>query len=85
MKRGVSAALFILAATLLNLAMTAGFFVGLLLLYGLTLGRFLKVGASLPAILLSFIAAVVLSTLVYSALLKRLRSRYDLQKRFGLK
>lgn len=85
MTKGSATALFLVVATLANILLTALFFFGLLFVYGLTLGRFLKVGSSIFAIFGAFVAAVVLSALVYNAVLKRARKRFDLEKRFGLK
>ncbi|HTX74489.1 MAG TPA: leader peptide processing enzyme [Rectinemataceae bacterium] len=85
MTRAASTLLFMLAATLVNLLLTGGFFFGLLFIYGLTLGRFLRLGSSAYVIFAAFIAAIVLSILVYNAILKLLRKRFDLEKRLGLR
>ncbi len=85
MTRGVKAVLFILAATVGNMILTAAFFVGLLALYGLTLARLIKVPTAMPVILVAFVLAVVLASLSYSAGLKYLKKRWDLEKRLGLK
>ncbi|HET7839047.1 MAG TPA: hypothetical protein VFL04_04765 [Rectinemataceae bacterium] len=85
MTRGLKAVLFVLGATVANIILTGGFFIGLLALYGLTLGRLIKVPTAMPVILGAFVLAVVLASVTYGAVLKRLRKRYDLEKRLGLK
>ncbi|HUW40209.1 MAG TPA: hypothetical protein VMV90_04315 [Rectinemataceae bacterium] len=83
MSKGGRAAIFVLLATIGNLVVTALFFVAILFAYGLTLGRFLQLGAF--AVFGAFVIAIVLSVLVYTAVLKRLRRKYDLEKLMGFK
>lgn len=83
MNKGGRTAVFILLATVGNLLLTAVFFVGLLLLYGLTLGRVMQPGPF--ALLGAFVIAVILTVVVYSAVLKGLRKRYDFEKLMGFK
>jgi hypothetical protein len=85
MNRAVKAGIFILCATVANIVSTAVYFVALLALYGLTLARLIKIPTAMPVILVAFILAVVLASLTYSLVLKKLRKRYDLEKRLGLK
>ena len=83
MSKAGAAALFVVLATIANLALTAVLFVGILFAYGLTLGRFLHLGAF--AVFGSFVIAIVLTVFVYNAILRRLRKRYDFEKLMGLK
>jgi hypothetical protein len=78
--------LFLLVATVANMLLTvilifallAAWF-GVASLLGIESGK-----TAAPAILVAFIAAVVLSGFVYSRVLKSLRKRPDLEERFGL-
>ncbi|MDA8426677.1 MAG: hypothetical protein M0Z80_11125 [Treponema sp.] len=83
MSKGGRAALFVLLATVGNLVVTALLFAAILFAYSLTLGRFLQLGPF--ALFGAFVIAVVLSVLVYTAILKRLRRKYDLEKLIGFK
>jgi hypothetical protein len=64
---------------------TALIFVALLGLYGLTLGRFLKIQSALPVILGAFVASVILSALAYRKALALLRKRWNLEQMLGYK
>lgn len=77
--------LFMIAATLLNILVTAVLFVGFIALYSLTLGRVVKAGSSAIAVSLSFILAVILSSLVYKKALTALRKKINFEEKFGIK
>jgi hypothetical protein len=85
MTKGARALLFVLGATFANMLLTVIFFIALLGLYGLTLGRVLKLASAAPVILVAFIGAVLLSALAYGKALKYMKRRYKLDERFGLK
>jgi len=84
MKANGKALLFILAATVANMLATALIFVALLGLYGLTLGRVLKLSSAAPVVLVAFVAAVVASGFVYNRVIKLLSAKYDLEGRLGI-
>ena len=77
--------LFLLVATVLNMLLTIVIVVALVVLWSL-LATWLKISqASIaPATLVAFLAAVVLSGVIYGKALKALRKRPDLVERFGL-
>jgi hypothetical protein len=77
-------ALFLLVATVLNMLLTIVIVVAIAILwYFISLG--LKIQATMPvAIMVAFLAAVILSGFAYSKVLKALRKRPDLVERFGL-
>lgn len=76
---------FLVVATIANMALTIFLIVALLMIWSLVSGALkLAPGTMAPAILVSFIAAVVLSGFIYSRVLKALRKRPDLEARFGL-
>jgi hypothetical protein len=77
--------LFLLVATVLNMLLTVLLLVVMVVLWSL-LASLLKISQATiaPAILVSFIASVVLSGFIYSRVLKALRKRPDLEERFGL-
>ena len=76
---------FLLVATVANMLLTIVLIIALLMLWSLISG-WLKLAAATmaPAILVCFVAAVVLSGFIYSKVLKALRKRPDLEARFGL-
>jgi hypothetical protein len=77
--------LFLLVATAANMLLTVIIIVALVILWSL-LSSWLKISqnAFIPATLVAFIAAVILSGFIYSRVLKALRKRPDLEERFGL-
>jgi hypothetical protein len=78
-------ALFLLVATVANMLLTVIFIVAFLSgWFALAQALGLKSNGSGPAIIISFVAAVVLSGLIYNKALKVLRGRPDLEERFGL-
>ena len=83
MTRGAKTFLFILAATLANMFATALIFVLFLVLYGLTLGRFLKLASSAPVILVAFVAAIVVSSFAYKKALAWARKKWSLDEKLG--
>jgi hypothetical protein len=85
MTKGAKTLLFIVVATLVNLGMTLLYFVALLALYGLTLGRVLKVTTAAPVLLIVFVGSVVLGSLTYGKLLKVFRKKYKLEEFLGRK
>ena len=77
--------LFLLIATVANMLLTVILIIALLALWTLLAGA-LKIQAAAmgPAVIVCFIAAVVLSGFIYSRVLRALRKRPDLEARFGL-
>jgi hypothetical protein len=77
--------LFLLIATVANMLLTVLLIVALLAFWTLLSG-WLKIQAATmgPAIIVCFLAGVVLSGFIYSRVLKALRKRPDLEERFGL-
>lgn len=77
--------LFLLVATVGNMLLT------IILIFAFLAGWFafaqavgLKSSASFPAVIVSFVAAVILSGFIYGRVLKALRKRPELEERFGL-
>jgi membrane protein YdbS with pleckstrin-like domain len=77
-------ALFVLGATVANLALMIVCFVLLMALYSALLSKILPAEALVWAIAVAFLLALVISTLVYRRLLKFLRARYHLDEYLGL-
>jgi intracellular septation protein A len=84
MKANGKALLFILVATLANMLATALIFVALLGLYGLTLGRVMKISSAAPVVFVAFAAAVVISGFIYNRVIKKLSAKYNLEGRLGI-
>jgi hypothetical protein len=77
--------LFLLVATVSNMLLTVILIFAILALwFGFVKLVGIQANTAVPAILVSFIAAVVLSGFIYSKVLKSLRKRPDLEERFGL-
>jgi hypothetical protein len=77
--------LFLLVATVANMLLTALLIIALMLAwFALSQALSLKASTMAPAIIVCFLAAVVLSGFIYSRVLKALRKRPDLEERFGL-
>ena len=78
-------ALFLLIATAANMLLTILLILALLAIwFGIAQAIGIKANTTAPAILVSFLAGVILSGLIYSKVLKALRKRPDLEERFGL-
>jgi hypothetical protein len=78
-------ALFLLVATVANMLLTVILifaFLSAWLVFAQAVG--LNANSSGPAIIVAFLAAVILSGFIYSKVLKALRKRPDLEERFGL-
>lgn len=85
MTRQVKTLLFLAGGTLFNLVATGLFFVVLLVLYGLTLGRILPGGSAAIALLACFILSVILGGLAYRQALVFLRKKVNLDAELGWK
>lgn len=83
MPKKAKIALFLLAATLFNVFVTALLFVGLLALYSLTLGRVLPQTAIMWAFVGSFILSLVGTVLLYKTVLSIARKKFDLDGYLG--
>jgi hypothetical protein len=77
--------LFMIGATLLNIVLTAVLFVGFLALYSVTLGQILKTPSAGLAIGVSFMLAIIASSVIYKKILELLRKRIDFEATFGIK
>jgi hypothetical protein len=78
-------ALFLLVATVANMLLTFVIIVALVIGWSLLASLFkISQNSIIPATLVAFLAAVVLSGFIYSRVLKALRKRPDLEERFGL-
>jgi hypothetical protein len=84
MKRPARILVFVLLATAGNLILTVFFFVAFLGLYGLSLGRILKLESAAPVIIVAFLGAVALTAVVYRKLIARMRTRWRLEDKLGL-
>ncbi len=76
--------LFVLGATLGNLALMAISFSLFMFLYSVLLAKILPPEALIWAIAVSFLLALLVSTFVYRCVLKLLRDRYHLDEMLGL-
>jgi hypothetical protein len=84
MTKGARTFLFILAATVVNMLVTALVFVLLLVLYGFTLGRVLKLPTAAPVIFVAFVASVLISGFAYKKALDWARAKWKLDEKLGL-
>jgi hypothetical protein len=80
--RKTNTLLFILAATLTNIALTLISFLVLYLLYAALLSPRLPADSVIWCLALIFLAALVVSFFVYQALLKLFMKKVDVQKYF---
>jgi len=83
MSRGLRVALFMTAASLGNILVTAVLFIASLGLYSLTLARILPEGALVWAILAGFALSLLGSVLVYRKALALIRRKVDLDAWLG--
>jgi hypothetical protein len=83
MNKRTKLVLFMTGATIFNVLLTVLLFIGVLALYSLTIGQLLKVPSAGLAIVVSFVIAIVISSIVYKKLLEILRKRIDFEKTFG--
>ena len=83
MTKGSATLLFIAVATVANILVTAGSFVLILVLYGLTLGRFLKLATAAPVILVAFLASILISAFAYKKGLDWARRKWRLEEKLG--
>lgn len=84
MTKGAKAAIFVVAASLMNIAVTALIFVACLGLYSLTLGKLLPPTAVMWALVASFIIGMAGSFLVYKKALSWAQRKYRLDETLGL-
>ncbi|GHT85025.1 hypothetical protein FACS1894137_08800 [Spirochaetia bacterium] len=82
MNRKMNTLLFVLAATLINIALTLIIFLGFYLLYAVLLSSRLPANSVIWCLALLFLAALVVSFLVYQALLKLFIRKMDVEKYF---
>ena len=83
MTKGSKAAIFVIAASLLNIAVTAACFVACLGLYSLTLGRLLPPTAVMWAVVASFIISLAGSFFFYKKFLSFAQKKYNLDEKLG--
>jgi len=77
--------LFLLIATAANMLLTVILIIAILAAWALIASRLnIQAKTMAPAVIVSFLAGVVLSGFIYSRVLKALHKRPDLEKRFGL-
>lgn len=77
--------LFLLVATLANMLLTFVLIIALVALWALIANQLgISSNTMMPAILIAFLAAVILSGFIYSKVLKMVQKRPDLAERFGL-
>ena len=85
MTKSARRAVFLIVATLANFLITAFVLVALILIWGAIAGALnFSQSTIMPAFVISFIAAVVISFLVYGKFLKYVAARPELEERFGL-
>ena len=82
MNRKTNTLLFILAATITNIALTIISFLIFYLLYAVLLAPWLPADSVIWCLALIFLAALVVSFLVYQALLKLFMKKVNVQKYF---
>ncbi len=83
MTKGARAALFVVVASLLNIAVTALLFVASLGLYSLTLGRILPQSAVMWAVVASFMIGMAGSFLIYKKALSWAQRKFRLDESLG--
>ena len=83
MTKGSKTLLFVLGATVVNILVTIVAFVLILVLYGLTLGRWLKISTASPVIIIAFLGSVVISAFVYKKVLNWAQKRWNLEEKLG--
>lgn len=78
-------ALFLLVATVANMLLTILIVVALVLIWSLVASKLGILANSMAiAVMVAFLAAVILSGFIYSKVLKALQNRPDLMERYGL-
>jgi len=83
MTKGSKAAIFVITASLLNIAVTAILFLACLGLYSLTLGRILPQTAVMWAVVASFIISLAGSFFFYKKFLSFAQKKYNLDEKLG--
>lgn len=83
MTKGSKAAVFVIAASLLNIAVTAIIFVACLGIYSLTLGRILPQTAVMWAVVASFIISLAGSFFFYKKFLAFAQRKFHLDEKLG--
>jgi hypothetical protein len=85
MTKNARRALFLVVATVGNFLVTAVILVALILAWSAIAGALgIAQSTVLPAFVIAFVAAVVLSFFIYGKFLKYVAGRPDLEERFGL-
>ncbi|MCE5257303.1 MAG: hypothetical protein LLF89_10725 [Spirochaetaceae bacterium] len=84
MSKKTSMVIFMIIATIFNVAVTALLFIGILWLYSITLAKLLPQTAVVWAVLISFVVSLILSVVVYQKMLGWARKKYNLDERLGL-
>lgn len=84
MTKPAKTALFVVVASLANIAMTALIFVACLGIYSLTLGRILPPTAVMWAVVASFVISLVGAFLAYKKVLAYAQKKYNLDEKLGI-
>jgi hypothetical protein len=83
MSRGLRIVVFMLAASLGNILVTAVIFVLSLGLYAITLGKILPQNSVVWAVGASFLISLIGSVLIYKKIIAKIRKKLDLDKWLG--
>lgn len=84
MTKGVKTAIFVLAASVANIAATIAIFLACLGLYSVTLGRFLPQTAVMWAVVASFVVSMAGTFLLYKKFLALAEKKFQLSEKLGL-
>lgn len=84
MSKKTNMVVFMLVATIFNVAVTALLFIGIMWLYSVTLAKLLAQNAVVWAVMISFIASIILTVFIYRKALGWARGKYNLDERLGL-
>jgi hypothetical protein len=85
MTKNTRRSLFLVVATVANMLLTIVLVVALVLLWSVIANKLGILANSMAiAVMVAFIAAVVISGFVYSKVLKAIQNRPDLMERYGL-
>jgi hypothetical protein len=83
MSRGLRIVVFMLAASLGNILVTAVIYVLSLGLYAITLGKILPQNSVVWAVGASFLISLIGSVLIYKKIIAKIRKKLDLDKWLG--
>ncbi|HWR13145.1 MAG TPA: hypothetical protein VN445_15075 [Rectinemataceae bacterium] len=84
MSKGAKAAIFVIVASLANILLTGLLFIACLGLYSLTLAKILPQTAVMWAVVVSFIASMAGTFVIYKKALAYAQKKFNLEEKLGL-